>query len=151
TAHDQYAIRAFEINALDYLLKPVTAQRFHQSWERAKARLSSSEEIGRRMASLLEAMTNPSSYAKRLAVRSGAKTLFVPVDEIEWIQAAENYVELPFGAGRHLLQATMNTVEASLDPEKFLRIHRSLIVNVGSIKELHPAGHGEYMVVLRSG
>jgi two-component system LytT family response regulator len=155
TAHDQYAIRAFEINALDYLLKPVTAERFLQSLERAKARLSSGEEMGRRMVALLEAMAHPSLYAKRLAVRSGTKTLFVPVDDIEWIQAAENYVELHVGAGVgsacHLLQATMSTLEASLDPEIFLRIHRSLIVNVGRIKELQPAGHGEYVVVLRSG
>src|ERR1700733_6019662 len=82
TAHDQYAIRAFEINALDYLLKPVTAERFHQSLERATARLGSGEEAGRRMISLLEAMANPSSYTKRLAVRSGSRTLFVPVDDI---------------------------------------------------------------------
>jgi two-component system LytT family response regulator len=155
TAYDQYAIRAFEINALDYLLKPVTAERFHQSLERAKARLGG-EEMSRRMVSMLEAMANPSRYAKRLAVRSGTRTLFVPVNEIEWIQAAENYVELHRielnpGAGCHLLQATMNTIEASLDPEMFLRIHRSLIVNVSRIKELQPAGHGEYVVVLRSG
>ncbi len=151
TAHDQYAIRAFEINALDYLLKPVTAERFYQSLERAKARLSAGDEIGRRMAALLEAMAAPSPYAKRLAVRSGTRTLFVPVDEIEWIQAAENYVELHCVAGCHLLQATMNTMEASLDPELFLRIHRSLIVKVGRIKELQPAGHGEYVVLLQSG
>jgi two-component system LytT family response regulator len=147
TAHDQYAIRAFEINALDYLLKPVTSERFHQSLNRAKARLSGGEEVGWRMVSLLEALANPSPYAKRLAVRS----LFVPVDDIEWIQAAENYVELHCDTGFHLLQATMNTIDASLDPEMFLRIHRSLIVNVGRIKELQPAGHGEYVVVLRSG
>jgi two-component system, LytTR family, response regulator len=151
TAHDQYAIRAFEINALDYLLKPVTAERFQQSLERATARLSGGEEIGRRMVSMLEAMANPSAYAKRLAVRSGTRTLFVPVGDIEWIQAAENYAEVHSGDRCHLLQATMKTMEASLDPEMFLRIHRSLIVNVGRIKELQPAGHGEYVVVMRSG
>lgn len=151
TAHDQYAIRAFEINALDYLLKPVTAERFRKSLERAKARLGGGEEMGRRVASLLESMANPSSYAKRLAVRAGTRTVFVPVDDIEWIQAAENYVELHAGTARHLLQATMNTLEGSLDPEMFLRIHRSLIVNVGQIQELQPAGHGEYVVVLKSG
>ena len=151
TAHDQYAIRAFEINALDYLLKPVTSERFQQSLERAKARLGGGEEMGRRMVSLLEAMANPSPYAKRLAVRSGTRTLFVPASDIEWIQAAENYVELHCGVSCHLLQTTMNTIAASLDPEMFLRIHRSLIVNVGRIKELQPAGHGGYVVVLRSG
>jgi two-component system, LytTR family, response regulator len=154
TAHDQYAIRAFEINALDYLMKPVTAERFHLSLERAKTRLSGGDEMGRRMVSLLEAMAHPSTYVKRLAVRSGTRTLFVPVADIEWIQAAENYVELHFielNPTGCLLQATMNTLEASLDPEMFLRIHRSLIVNVSRIKELQPAGHGEYVIVLRSG
>lgn len=156
TAHDQYAIRAFEINALDYLLKPVTALRFQQSLERAKARLGSGDEVGRRMAALMEAMANPSSYAKRLAVRSGTKTVLVSVEDVEWMQAAENYVELHIiernpGAGCHLLQATMNTLEASVDPGMFLRIHRSLMVNVGRVRELQPAGHGEYVVVLRSG
>jgi two-component system, LytTR family, response regulator len=151
TAHDQYAIRAFEINALDYLLKPVTAERFHQSLDRAKARLNGGEDMGRRMVSLLEALANPSPYAKRLAVRSGMRTLFVAVDDIEWVQAAENYVELHCDTTRHLLLASMNTIERSLDPQMFVRIHRSLIVNVGRIKELQPAGHGEYVVVLRSG
>lgn len=151
TAHDQYAIRAFEINALDYLLKPVTAERFHQSLDRATARLTTGHEAAARIVSLLETMANPSSYAKRLAVRSGTKTLFVPVNDIEWIQAAENYVELHLGGLCHLLQATMNTIEASLDPQILLRIHRSVIVNIGRIKELQPAGHGEYVVVLRGG
>lgn len=151
TAHDQYAIWAFEINALDYLLKPVTAERFQQSLERAKARLNGGKEMGRRMVSMLEAMAKPSSYAKRLAVRSGTRTMLVAVDDIEWIQAAENYVELHRDAHCHLLLATLNTIEASLDPQMFLRIHRSLIVNVGWIKELQPAGHGEYVIVLRSG
>lgn len=151
TAHDQYAIQAFEINALDYLLKPVTAERFHQSLERAKARLGGGMEISRRMISLLETMADPSPYTKRLAVRSGTRTFFVPVDDIEWIQAAENYVELHSGERCHLLHGTMNAIEASLDLQMFLRIHRSLIVNVGRIRELQPAGHGEYVVALRSG
>ena len=151
TAHDQYAIRAFEINALDYLLKPVTSERFHQSLNRAKARLSGGEEVGWRMVSLLEALANPSPYAKRLAVRSGTRTLFVPVDVIEWIQAAENYVELHCDTGFHLLQATMNTIDASLDPEMFLRIHRSSIVNLQHVKEVRTETDGEYAVVLVNG
>ena len=100
---------------------------------------------------MLEAMANPSPYAKRLAVRSGTRTLFVPVNDIEWMQAAENYVELHCDTGCHLLLATMNTIEAQLDLKMLLRIHRSLIVNVGRIKELQPAGHGEYVIVLLSG
>src|SRR5437868_10321865 len=97
TAHDRYAIRAFEVNAIDYLLKPVTAERFQQALERAKARLQSGDEAGRRMVALLEAIAAPSRYLKRLAIRSGGKTSFINVEEIEWIQAAENYVELHVG------------------------------------------------------
>src|SRR5262249_21179239 len=151
TAHDRYAIRAFEINAIDYLLKPVTTERFRQALERVKERLASPDETNRRMLSLLEVIAPPSRYVKRLAVRSGGKTSLVNVEDIDWIQAAENYVELYVGPGRHMLQVTMNTLQASLDPEVFIRIHRSMMVNVGRIKELQAASHGEYVIVLRSG
>lgn len=151
TAHDQYAIRAFEINAIDYLLKPVTSERFAQTLERAKTRVRSTDEVSRQMISLLEAIASPSRYVKRLAVRSTGKTQFVEVGEVEWIQAAENYVQLHIGTTRHLLHVAMNTLEASLDPKLFLRIHRSMIVNIESIKELRPAAHGEYVIVLSSG
>jgi two-component system, LytTR family, response regulator len=96
TAHDRYAIQAFEINAIDYLLKPVTEERFTQALERAKTRLKASppDESGRLIISLLETIASPRRYLKRLAVRSGGKTIFVDVDDIDWIEAAENYVEL---------------------------------------------------------
>ena len=138
TAHDRYAIRAFEINAIDYLLKPVTAERFQQALDRAKARLQSGDEATRRMVALLEAIAAPSRYLKRLAIRSGDKTSFINVEEIEWIQAAENYVELHVGAARHLLQVTMQTLQSSLDPHVFLRIHRSVIVNITASRNFSP-------------
>jgi two-component system LytT family response regulator len=106
-------MRAFEISAIDYLLKRVTAERFRQALERVKARLQSGDDATRRMVSLLETIASPSRYVKRLAVRSGAKTSFVNVEEVDWIEAAENYVELHAGAAGHLVQATMNTLEAS--------------------------------------
>lgn len=154
TAHDIYAIQAFEINAIDYLLKPVTAPRFHEALARAKARLNlkvPSDEANRQILSLLETIASPSRYVKRLAVRSAGKTLFVEVDEIDWIEAAENYAQLHAGQVEHLLHVAMNTLERSLDPETFLRIHRSLIVNVSRIRELQPAQHGEYVVTLTNG
>ncbi len=126
TAHDRYAIRAFEINAIDYLLKPVTAERFRQALERAKARLHAGDETNRRMVSLLEAIASPSRYVTRLAIRSGGKTSFMNVEEIDWIQAAENYVELHAGSARHLVQVTIQSLQASLDPELFVRIQRSV-------------------------
>lgn len=153
TAHDQYAIQAFEISAIDYLLKPVTAERFTRALARVKARLDSrsGDETNRQILSLLEAMASPTRYLKRLAVRSAGKTILVDVDDIDWIEAAENYVQLHTSRGSQLLHVTMNTVEKSLDPAVFLRIHRSVIVNVSRIRELQPVMHGEYAITLSSG
>jgi two-component system LytT family response regulator len=153
TAHDKYAIAAFEINAIDYLLKPVTEARFSEALVRAKGRLQSrpADEANRQILSLLETIASPRRYLKRLAVRSAGKTIFVDSGDVEWIEAAENYVQLNVGRTGHLLHVTMNALEKSLDPEVFLRIHRSIIVNVGRIKELQPAMHGEYVVTLENG
>ena len=153
TAHDRYAIQAFEINAVDYLLKPVTEERFAQGLARAKVRLKSRppDEANRQILSLLETIASPHRHLKRLAVRSAGKTVFVDVADVDWIEAAENYVQLHAGRASHLLHVAMNTLEKSLDPETFLRIHRSLIVNVRRIAELQPAMHGEYVVTLRDG
>lgn len=151
TAHDEHAIRAFEISAIDYLLKPVTAARFDQALARAKRQVAAPAAGQEQIVSLLETIASPHRYIKRLAVRTPGKTYFVNVDEVQWIGAAENYVELHAGDATHLLHVKMNTLEQSLDPAMFLRIHRSLIVNIGSIKAMHSATHGEYMLVLRSG
>jgi len=153
TAHDKYAIQAFEINAIDYLLKPVTAERFGAALARAKTRLSpaSAGDANRQILSLLETIASPRHALKRLAVRSAGKTVFVDVDEIDWIEAAENYVQLHAGRAEHLLHVTMNALEKSLDPDIFLRIHRSVIVNVRRIKELQPVMHGEYVITLANG
>lgn len=153
TAHDKYAIQAFEINAIDYLLKPVTEERFTQALERVKERLNSNSDKGddRQIRYLLESLTAPKRYVKRLAVRASGKVVFVDTADIDWIEAAENYVQVHTSRSGHLLHVTMNALEKSLDPEMFLRIHRSVIVNVGRIRELQPAMHGEYVVTLASG
>jgi two-component system LytT family response regulator len=153
TAHDQYAIQAFEINALDYLLKPVIEERFVKALVRAKSRVRSSvtADLNRQIIGLLETIASPRSYTKRLAVRSGGTTVFVDVEDVDWIEGAENYVELHAGRATHLLHVTMNTLEKSLDPEIFLRIHRSIIVNLGRIKNLQSGAHGEYVITLRDG
>jgi two-component system, LytTR family, response regulator len=153
TAHDTYAIQAFEVNALDYLLKPVTRERFAQALARAKARLQTqpAAEASRQILSLLETIGLPSRALKRLAVRAAGKTTFVDIADVDWIEAAENYVKLHSGRASHLVHVAMNTLEKSLDPETFLRIHRSIIVNVGRIQELEPVAHGEYVVTLPHG
>ena len=150
TAHDKYAIQAFEINAVDYLLKPVTRERFAQALARAKSRLQTQpvEEASRQILSLLETMAAPRRPMKRLAVRTAGKTTFVEIDDVDWMEAAENYVKLHVGRASHLVHVAMNTLEKSLDPETFLRIHRSIIVNVSRIQELEPSLHGEYVVTL---
>lgn len=153
TAHDRFAIQAFDINAIDYLLKPVTRERFAQGLERAKTRMNSRlpEKSKREILSLLESVATPQRYVKRLAVRSAGKTLFVNVEQIDWIEAAENYVKLHATRAGYLLHVAMNTLEKSLDPEMFLRIHRSFMVNVRRIREMEPALHGEYIITLHNG
>jgi len=153
TAHDQHAIQAFEINAIDYLLKPVIRDRFDQALERAKLRMRvrPGEEVNRQIIGLLETIVSPQRHVRRLAIRSGGKTVFVDVNDVDWIEAAENYVQLHCGQAGHLLHVPMNTLEKSLDPEIFLRVHRCIMVNVSRIKELQSGIHGEYVITLENG
>lgn len=153
TAHDQYAIRAFEISAVDYLLKPVTEERFRTAFQRAKNRIRAvpADESTRQMLSVLEAIANPRRHLTRLAIRSGDKTLFLPIDEVDWIEASQNYIRLHAGQATHLAHVPMNTIESSLDPECFVRIHRSHIINVKRIKQFWSLTRGQYVVELVSG
>lgn len=153
TAHDQYAIQAFEVNALDYLLKPVLEERFVKALVRAKSRMGSkvAADSSQQIIGLLETTASPCTCLKRVAVRSSGKISFVNLADVDWLRAAENYVELHAGPVSHLLHVTMNTLEKSLDPEIFVRIHRSIIVNVGRIDTLQPGEHGEYLITLRDG
>jgi two-component system LytT family response regulator len=153
TAHDQYAIRAFEIAALDYLLKPVTEERFAIAFARASSRIGMQprDETARQVVAMLDALASPPRRLARFAVRSGERTLFVPVDDVDRIEACQNYVQLHVGATTHLLHVPMNAIEGVLDPERFLRIHRSHIVNVQRIAQLWSVAHGQYVIELQSG
>lgn len=153
TAHDQYAIRAFEISAADYLLKPVTEERFRVAFERARRRLRAArpDESTRQMLTMLDVIANPRRYLSRLAIRLGDRTIFLAIGEVEWIEAAQNYVRVHAGNATHLLHVPMNTIESSLDPERFLRIHRSYIVNLQHVKQLWTLAHGQYVLELASG
>jgi len=153
TAHDQYAIRAFEIAAVDYLLKPVTEERFALAFTRAARRLrgASHEESTRQVAAMLDAIANPPRRLERFAVRAGERTTLVPVDDVDWIEAFQNYVRLHVGQATHLLHVPMNTIEGVLDSDRFLRVHRSHIVNVRRIAQLWSIAHGQYVIELRSG
>ena len=153
TAHDQYAVRAFEISAVDYLLKPVTAERFHTAFARATHRLADDgvEDGARQMLTMLEAIARPPRRLARFAVRAGERTTFVPVEAVDRIEAAQNYVQLFAGPAKHLLHVSMNAIEAALDPDAFVRIHRSHIVNVKRIRQVWSHVPGRYLVELASG
>ena len=151
TAHDRYAIQAFEVNAIDYLLKPVTRERCSQALARVRERIATQGADNRHVLALLQQMAAPPRYLARVALRSGGKISFVNLEDILYLQAAENYVQLHLRNARHLLHVPIATLESSLDPQMFLRIHRSLIVNVKHIRELETGPHGEYIVVLHGG
>jgi two-component system LytT family response regulator len=159
TAHDKYAIRAFEVHALDYLLKPIDDERFDAALTRARESLARERQsdLARRVASLLRDAGEASGsargkgHAERFVVRSGGRVIFVPALEIDWVEAAGDYVRLHAGKKSWLLRETMLSLESRLDAGKFARIHRSAIVNVERIAEMRPYDNGEYLVLLRDG
>lgn len=154
TAFNQHALRAFEVHALDYLLKPFDRERFQTALDRARKRLAHarSGELNQKLTALLADLRPPEpKTADRLAIKTGGKVVILRTADIDWIEAADNYVNLHVGADSHLLRETMSTIEARLDPGHFIRISRSAIVNLERIKELQPMFHGDYTVILRSG
>jgi two-component system LytT family response regulator len=153
TAYDQHALRAFQVRALDYLLKPFDRERFNEALERARRQVEREEtgDLGRRLLALVKDLRRDQPRAERLVVKSGGRLFFLRADEIDWVEAAGNYVRLHVGTTSHLLRETMNAIEGRLDPEKFFRIHRSRIVNMERIQELQPWLNGEYAVLLRTG
>lgn len=151
TAYDEYALRAFEVHAVDYLLKPFDQARFEKTLERARQRLLSETSRQDQLAHFLNEFQSRHREPARFAIKAPGRMYFIRQDEIDWIEAADNYVNLHSGAETHLIRETMNALEQRLDPTRFLRIHRSTIVNADRIKELRPWFHGEYIVLLRNG
>ena len=153
TAYDGHALRAFEINALDFLLKPFDQARFEKALERARSQLSRDRNsaIDARLVSLLEGLHEERKYPERLIVKSGGRVFFVRTDEIDWVEASGNYVKIHAKGEAHLIRESMKNMEAKLDSKTFVRIHRSAIVNIDCIKELEPWFHGEYVVIMRDG
>ncbi|PWT80307.1 MAG: DNA-binding response regulator [Acidobacteria bacterium] len=153
TAYDQYAVRAFEVHALDYILKPFDRERFEAAWQRAKAQVLRERNGGveQRILSLLEDLKAGTKYLERLVIKSSGRIYFLETNDIDWIQAEGNYVSVHVGKKSHLLRETISSLESQLDPRKFLRIHRSAIVRIDRIKELQPWFHGEYHIILQDG
>jgi len=160
TAYDQYALRAFEVHAIDYLLKPFTDERFRESLDRAKRQVRQGRlgDLSGKLAALLqrygaEAPARPGRqrYLDRLLVKASGTVTLLRVVEIDWIDAEGDYVRIHVGKSWHLLRETMKNLEGQLDPARFVRIHRSTIVNLEKVKELQPFFRGEYVVVLQNG
>lgn len=161
TAYDRYAIQAFEAQALDYLLKPISDERFFQSLTRAKAQIAQgrAQEQNQRLRAMLENLQQGQTKAaaprsdprsERMVVKSGGQVFFISLSDIDWVEAADYYVILHVSGKSILLRETMAELEARLDPQQFVRIHRSAVVNIARIKELRASGRGDYTVILHN-
>jgi len=153
SSSDRHATQAFEARALDYLLKPIDQQRLRTAIDRTRAELLKAHDrhLTHRILDLLAEAKTGHHSERRLAVKTAGRLILVDMDDIDWVEAAGNYVELKTSSGTYLLREGIGRVSARLDPDQFIRIHRSIIVNVRKIKELQPCNRGEYMVVLRDG
>ncbi len=159
TAYDEHAIRAFEINALDYLLKPIDPERFVRTLNRVRQQMKDvqTKELDRRLSTLLQTLESAKSnieqptYLERIAVKKAEHITFVDVEEIDWISSEGNYVQLHAKSKTHLLRETMDGIERKLNPQKFVRLRRSTIARIEQIKELHPLFNGEFAVILKDG
>jgi two-component system LytT family response regulator len=154
TAYDRFAVKAFEVHALDYLLKPFDDERFVAALDRARAwldREKPAEALSLKLEALLGDLRPAAPAPDRLAVKAGGRVLLLRLEEIDWIEAADNYVNLHVGGESHLLRETMNALEKRLPAAQFVRIGRSTMVNLDRVKELQPLFHGEYAVILKSG
>lgn len=153
TAFDSYAVKAFDVHAVDYLLKPVDRERFEEALDRVRRALERNDldEMNRKLTSLIDNVRRDRRFLNRVVIKTSGRVVFLRVQEIDWVEAAGNYVRIHFGEQSHLLRETMNALETRLDPEQFLRIHRSVIVNIDRIKEMQPAFHGDYYVILKNG
>jgi len=153
TAHDKFALRAFEVHAVDYLLKPFDRERFESALHRALQQVKYRRDPARveAQAAVRAEVQTPAKPIDRLAVKSGGRIRIVRTADIAWIESAQNYVEIHEDKQSHLLRETMSAIEQKLSPDKFVRISRSTIVNIEKIKELQPLFYGEYTVTLQNG
>jgi two-component system LytT family response regulator len=153
TAYDQYALAAFDANALDYLLKPFGKMRFERALQRARERISgqADHEMMRRLLQAMKSIAGQKSYVDRLPVSENGRIVFVKTRDIQWIESAGNYARLHVASHTHEIRETLTHLEAKLSPREFARIHRSTIVNLHYVKEVHPWFHGYHLVLLESG
>jgi two-component system LytT family response regulator len=152
TAYDQYALQAFDVNALDYLLKPFNRSRFQRALERAKetVRRMQNGAVNNQLLSLLGDLRREHA-TDRFIIRSSGRVVFLRIEDVDWMSTVGNYVRLQVGRNSHLMRETMTVMETKLNPDKFMRIHRSTIVNLDRVKEVQPWAKCEYLVIMRDG
>lgn len=151
TAYEQYAVRAFEANAVDYLVKPFSRERFAATLQRARARVGGAGNSPAQILQALDALRQRDAYLQRIAVRVDEHVVFVAVDDIVWIKANRNTVQIHLAGATHELRETMAAVAARLDPRHFARVHRSAIINVRRVKAIHPWFNGHHVVTMDTG
>ncbi len=153
TAHDHFAVRAFDVQAVDYLLKPLEKKRFHEALARAREQLAPGRDKGiqEQVLALLSEIRTGRKFSERLPIRLEKETVFLPIDEIDWIEACRNYVCIHAGKESHILRETMSGLENRLDPRRFARIHRSTLVNLDRVRLVRPLSSGDQQVVLQDG
>jgi two-component system LytT family response regulator len=149
TAHDRFALRAFEVHAFDYLLKPVVEERFREALRRARTQHErSADGYASRLGAMLEQLQREKSLPERLLIQEDSRSIFVSVKDIAWVEADRNYVLLHCGKKTHTLRSTLDAVQNMLDPKLFVRINRGTLVKLDAVRELLPWFHGEYKVML---
>jgi two-component system LytT family response regulator len=151
TAFDQYALNAFEVHAIDYLLKPFDKERFLKSYNRVNQQIKLKKDKIDGIKLIIDELKKENKYISRLLVNVGTKYFFINTADIIFISAEEKYIMIHAEKGKYLLRETMNNIESSLDPSKFYRVHRSFIVNIEFIKEMQPWSHGDYVIILKNG
>ena len=151
TAFDEYAVRAFEVHALDYVVKPVEAERLAEALTHARHRLAEHQSATAGLVQLLHKLKNDSSYVTRIPVRSEGTIKVIDLADVEWLSAADNYVTLHAGGREFLVRDTIAALERRLDPQSFVRVHRSTIVRINRIAELMPDAHGDFTIRLKGG
>ncbi len=153
TAFDRYALKAFEAHAVDYLMKPFSSERLHEAVDRARAAIdrSSSKHIKAELQALLQDIQRERTYPEWLLIKKDDRSVFLKVADIDWIESARNNVRLHVGKDVYVYHETTSGIEARLDPRHFFRIHRSTIVNIDRIREMHPWFNGDYAVTLKDG
>jgi two-component system LytT family response regulator len=154
TAYDEFALRAFEVNAVDYLLKPFDEERLKKAVARARRHIESrapAGELEEKLRRLLQEVRAEPKYPRRIPVKTARDTTLIPTDKIDWIGSAGHYLELHVGGEVHLIREQLSRLEAKLDPEKFVRVHRSTVVNLDRVKSLRPLFNGDHVIVLKSG